>query len=269
MAKSPGTTNAPYHIHPVCYTRLLNHTWKNWMELLMGPRSYYPLIFLLLFIGRFLLLFKETCCSTRGSSQFSLSLQGAIDATVPEATVKVTDPDSPVPSITLSVFNLASPAVQLVTEMMIACGEAVAAFGEQKNISLPYRGQTPQEVPKDELDALPEGPCRAFASRRYLGRADMSFVKPIQHAALGVPGYVQFTSPIRRYSDLVAHYQVSECPVFDTLPLVSPFNWLFLPKNLLISVVMLENLHFKWMKASDKRIMLIEIRLNFKEKSGM
>lgn len=135
--------------------------------------------------------------------------QGAIDATVPEASIKVTNPDSPKPVITMSVVDQAGRASQLVTEMMIACGEVLAAFGEEKNISLPYRGQASQEIPVDDIKAIPEGPCRAIALRRYLGRADMSFMKPIQHAALGVQGYVQFTSPIRRYSDLLAHYQVS------------------------------------------------------------
>ncbi len=32
------------------------------------------------------------------------------------------------------------------------------------------------------------------------------------HAALGLPTYVQFTSPIRRYTDLLAHYQVRPAP---------------------------------------------------------
>ena len=30
----------------------------------------------------------------------------------------------------------------------------------------------------------------------------------IPHAGLGLSGYVQFSSPIRRYGDLLAHYQV-------------------------------------------------------------
>ncbi|KAG0587498.1 hypothetical protein KC19_2G168800 [Ceratodon purpureus] len=35
-----------------------------------------------------------------------------------------------------------------------------------------------------------------------------SFTKPINHATLGVSRCVEFTSPIRQYSDLLAHYQV-------------------------------------------------------------
>lgn len=36
----------------------------------------------------------------------------------------------------------------------------------------------------------------------------MDFRKPVRHRVLGIPGYVQFTSPIRRYVDRLTHYQV-------------------------------------------------------------
>lgn len=39
-------------------------------------------------------------------------------------------------------------------------------------------------------------------------RSVMSTTPGNPHAALGLPAYVQFTSPIRRYTDLLAHYQV-------------------------------------------------------------
>jgi exoribonuclease R len=69
----------------------------------------------------------------------------------------------------------------------------------------------------EEVQTIPEGPCRAIALRRFLGRAGMSFMKPMSHGGLGIPGYVQFTSPIRRYGDLLAHYQVSpRAPLYIT-----------------------------------------------------
>ncbi|KAJ4835964.1 hypothetical protein Tsubulata_003049 [Turnera subulata] len=39
---------------------------------------------------------------------------------------------------------------------------------------------------------------------------DTLFKTPTRHGVLGLPGYVQFTSPIRRYMDLLAHYQPIE-----------------------------------------------------------
>ena len=40
----------------------------------------------------------------------------------------------------------------------------------------------------------------------------------ISHASLGLRGYVQFTSPIRRYSDMLAHYQIKAYLRNETLP---------------------------------------------------
>lgn len=64
-------------------------------------------------------------------------------------------------------------------------------------------------LPSDEvLDALPDTLCRAVALRNCMTRSVTSVREPTPHAALGVSAYVQFTSPIRRYTDLLAHYQV-------------------------------------------------------------
>lgn len=46
------------------------------------------------------------------------------------------------------------------------------------------------------------------AVRNRMTRSIMSTAAGTPHAALGLPAYVQFTSPIRRYTDLLAHYQV-------------------------------------------------------------
>ena len=46
-----------------------------------------------------------------------------------------------------------------------------------------------------------------FAIRSFLPRASVTSVAG-RHASLGVNAYVQATSPIRRYQDLIAHYQI-------------------------------------------------------------
>ena len=46
------------------------------------------------------------------------------------------------------------------------------------------------------------------AVRNRMTRSTMNTSSGSPHAALGLPAYVQFTSPIRRYTDLLAHYQV-------------------------------------------------------------
>ncbi|CAI5486497.1 unnamed protein product [Closterium sp. Naga37s-1] len=95
---------------------------------------------------------------------------------------------------------------------MVLCGEAVARFGAERDLPLPYRGQGPPDRMTDEdeedMQALPEGPCRAVHLRSFMSRSEIKCSGPIPHAGLGLQGYVQFSSPIRRYSDLLAHYQV-------------------------------------------------------------
>ncbi|KAK7259975.1 hypothetical protein RIF29_25630 [Crotalaria pallida] len=135
-------------------------------------------------------------------------LQGAVDTATLETRIKVSNPESPEPLINLYVENQADPAMRLVTEMMILCGEAMATFGSQNDIPLPYRGQPQSDINVSEFAHLPEGPVRSFALVKLMRAAEIDFRKPARHGVLGIPGYVQFTSPIRRYLDLLAHYQV-------------------------------------------------------------
>lgn len=134
--------------------------------------------------------------------------QGAIDTATLETRIKVTNPDHPDPSITLYVEDQADPAMRLVSEMMILCGEAIATYGSFHNIPLPFRGQPQANIDVSAFSHLPEGPVRSAAIVKTMRAAEMDFRKPIRHGTLGIPGYVQFTSPIRRYMDLLAHYQI-------------------------------------------------------------
>ncbi|KAL3531809.1 hypothetical protein ACH5RR_005330 [Cinchona calisaya] len=134
--------------------------------------------------------------------------QGAIDTATIETRIKVTNPDDPEPSISLYVEDQADPAMRLVSEMMILCGEVIATYGSYNHIPLPYRGQPQSNIDASVFAHLPEGPVRSSAIVRIMRAAEMDFRKPIRHGVLGLPGYVQFTSPIRRYMDLLAHYQV-------------------------------------------------------------
>ncbi|XP_061371834.1 ribonuclease II, chloroplastic/mitochondrial isoform X2 [Gastrolobium bilobum] len=134
--------------------------------------------------------------------------QGAVETTTLETRIKVSNPEDPEPAINLYVENQADPAMRLVTEMMILCGEAMATFGSRNEIPLPYRGQPQSDINISEFVHLPEGPVRSFALVKVMRAAEIDFRKPARHGVLGIPGYVQFTSPIRRYLDLLAHYQV-------------------------------------------------------------
>ena len=60
---------------------------------------------------------------------------------------------------------------------------------------------------EEELEGIPEGLPRGFVLRRFY-RPGTQGTRPLPHAGLGVPLYVQFTSPIRRAADLICHYNV-------------------------------------------------------------
>ncbi|KAF6137806.1 hypothetical protein GIB67_040514 [Kingdonia uniflora] len=144
--------------------------------------------------------------------------QGAIDTATIDTRIKVENPDDVEPSINLYVENQADPAMRIVMEMMVLCGEAIATFGCFNKIPLPYRGQPQSDIDASLFAHLPEGPVRSSAYVKIMRAAEMDFRKPIRHGVLGVPGYVQFSSPIRRYMDLLAHYQVKAFLRGDSLP---------------------------------------------------
>ncbi|MFQ4141914.1 ribonuclease R family protein [Chlorogloeopsis sp. ULAP02] len=128
--------------------------------------------------------------------------QGAISINMPEAMIKVKDDD-------INIYVLDdSYSRQLVAEMMIVAGEVAARYGQAHNIPLPFRGQPQPELPREEeLLQLPAGFVRACAMRRCMPKSEMS-ITPMRHAGLGLNTYTQATSPIRRYSDLLTHFQL-------------------------------------------------------------
>ncbi|MGL5509154.1 MAG: ribonuclease catalytic domain-containing protein [Microcoleaceae cyanobacterium] len=138
--------------------------------------------------------------------------QGAISIYMPEAVVKVVGDE-----ITVALLE-DSRSRELVAEMMILAGEIAAHYGQVNNLTLPYRGQPQPELPPEsELILLPPGPVRCSAVRRCMPKSEMN-ISPARHASLALSGYVQVTSPIRRYSDLLAHFQIKAHLRGDALP---------------------------------------------------
>ena len=144
-------------------------------------------------------------------TQWRLS-QGSININMPESTVKIYGDEV---SIELIEDNRAR---KLVAEMMILAGEVAAKYGQDHNLPLPYRGQPQPELPpEEELILIPVGPARSCAVRRCMPKSEMS-TSPSRHAGLGLNTYSQVTSPIRRYTDLIAHFQIKAHLRGDELP---------------------------------------------------
>lgn len=121
---------------------------------------------------------------------------GAVDIDLPEVKLHVQEG-----LVQLSrVLSLRSRL--LVEEAMLLAGEAVASFGIQHGIPLPF---STQDSPDERL---PMGNlAEQFALRRQLKRSQHR-VTPAPHSGLGLPAYVQATSPLRRVLDLTAHQQL-------------------------------------------------------------
>ncbi|MBW4655119.1 MAG: ribonuclease R [Kaiparowitsia implicata GSE-PSE-MK54-09C] len=147
------------------------------------------------------------------TQRFALRLaQGAISIRLPESSIKVLGDD-----IVIDVFD-DSASRQLVAEMMILTGEVAGRYGQAHQLPLPFRGQTQPELPSDdELNQLPAGPVRYVAIRRCMPRSEVS-ISPLRHASLGLDTYTQVTSPIRRYSDMLAHFQIKAHLRGEALP---------------------------------------------------
>ena len=91
----------------------------------------------------------------------------------------------------------------LVREFMLLAGEAAAKFAFKNNIPFPFVSQESPDLPSDP----PPGLAGQYKLRRCM-RSRSVGVTPMQHAGLGLGMYSQVTSPLRRYSDLVAHQQL-------------------------------------------------------------
>jgi exoribonuclease-2 len=139
--------------------------------------------------------------------------RGSIYIQMPESSIKVKDDEE-------IIIDLLYESVsrQLVAEMMILAGEVAGSYGKEHNLPLPFRGQPQPELPKEEeLLQLPAGPVRFCALRRCMPRSEIG-ITPSRHASLGLDNYIQVTSPIRRYTDLLAHFQLKAHLRGDNLP---------------------------------------------------
>ncbi len=152
---------------------------------------------------------------TSGNTKLVLNTHGKLDALVPEDR---------------------GPSSFLVEEAMIATNHLAAVFFAGLDLQVPYRNQRPVSQPVEEMARA--GLVRCGVEPALLARDVVSQVlaessthalqdersqilkalKPavyegvsLGHFSLGTPAYMHFTSPIRRYADLLAHRSMMAC----------------------------------------------------------
>ena len=164
---------------------------------------------------------------------------GSLDLDLPEALIDLSEEGRSV-GVRLLARN---DAHRLIEEFMLEANRAVATFLREQRLPFPYRIHEPpdpddiddlnqflqafgfavrydgQATPRDVqhlLDAL-----QGHRLARVLSRQVLRSLKQAQytttnvgHFGLAFPIYCHFTSPIRRYPDLLVHRQLGRC--FDT-----------------------------------------------------
>jgi len=178
---------------------------------------------------RDMLALMRTLCSNRIAA-------GSLDLDLPEALIDLSEEGRSI-GVRLLARN---DAHRLIEEFMLEANRAVATFLRDQRIPLPYRIHEPPDP--DDIDDLNQflqafGPVVRYGETvaprdvqrllnelqghrlaRVLSRQVLRSLKQAQytttnvgHFGLAFPIYCHFTSPIRRYPDLLVHRQLGRC----------------------------------------------------------
>lgn len=136
---------------------------------------------------------------------------GALLLSIPELIITVGEDGT----IQISKRERELPSEILISELMILTNWLCAGFLKQQSIPLVYRNQPePREtLPGAGKDNL----VLNLRQRRLLNRMTLSTAAG-NHSSLGLQPYSTFTSPIRKYADLVAQRQLKAALLGDRKP---------------------------------------------------
>jgi exoribonuclease-2 len=124
---------------------------------------------------------------------------GAVMIELPDAHISVQKADGSVSIEPVSPRR----SMDMVRECMVLAGEGAALWAVRNRVPFPFISQEAGELPAVRLPGL----AGAFQLRRSMRPRALS-VKPGVHWGLGLDMYTQVTSPLRRYTDLLAHQQI-------------------------------------------------------------
>ena len=128
---------------------------------------------------------------------------GAVDIDFPEVSMKVGAGEIRF----LKIPQTKSSA--MVREMMLLAGEGVGLWAREQNIPFVYASQDAPNISESMLKSNGNPSALSLQYQRRRGmRASITGTEALSHRGLGLPLYSQVTSPLRRYQDLLAHYQI-------------------------------------------------------------
>jgi len=122
---------------------------------------------------------------------------GAINIDMPETHISLNGGQVEIEQITRY------KSADMVRECMLLAGEGAGLWALHRNLPVPYITQETGDLPDETL----EGIAGYYQLRRCMRPRTLS-TRPGQHSGLGLDTYVQVTSPLRRYTDLLAHLQI-------------------------------------------------------------
>ncbi|MFC1840862.1 ribonuclease catalytic domain-containing protein [Thermodesulfobacteriota bacterium] len=126
--------------------------------------------------------------------------QGALILSLPDLHIDVDGP-----SVDIKLASQETPSRIMVAEMMILYNWLAARFCRDNHVPTIYRGQ---KEPGEKLSLDDTGYVYyVFRQRRKLHPLIID-VEPHPHAGLGLDSYINVSSPIRRYFDLISQRQM-------------------------------------------------------------
>lgn len=126
---------------------------------------------------------------------------GAVQLELPDLKIDIDDQGEP----HLKLTSSDTPGHKLVSELMILYNRELARALREARLTAAFRVQVEKVSPPT---IAPDDPLYPIRSRRGLPPTKVD-VDPAAHRTLGVDGYVQGSSPIRRFGDLLAQRQLT------------------------------------------------------------
>ncbi|KAL7270954.1 3'-5' RNA exonuclease complex component [Rhizina undulata] len=138
-----------------------------------------------------------------------------------------------------------SAAMSIIAEFMLHTNGVIAKWCKERKIPVPFRVQEYDKTRTDVYEALM---TKVLPTRNERGVPDVADTlrylmllggtrleaTPGPHMILGMPGgYVKATSPLRRYSDMITHWQIESFLRNEALAFSQSHLETFLPKNII------------------------------------